>query len=250
MLFLLKIGSWRAVFVVLTLFGCLAAFLVTRYRETLTERRGGPLLAAWLRLDTVLRNPRFAFLQWVFALAPICLMSFIGSAAFIYIDGFGLTEQAFSLIFALSAACAMGGPMLYMRLSRGLPVQAIILGGFLVIATGGALIAPFGSLSSWLFAGLAAVSTEAVIVLRVPGANLLLEQQKSDTGSATAPIHFASLMLGAAAVQIVVAHTGDLTRTLGLLFVIVGVSCAILWRLVQNRPFVATNVTGAAGQPT
>ncbi|MDV7142711.1 multidrug effflux MFS transporter [Tropicimonas sp. TH_r6] len=241
--FLLKIGSWRAMFLVLTLFGAFATILVTLYRETLPERQQGPLLASWLRLGTVLRNPRFAYLLLIFGLAPMCLMSFIGSAAFIYVDGFGLSEQGFSLIFALNAVGALAGPTLYMRLSRVVPVQRIILGGFLVISTGGVLIALFGAVSPWLFAALVAISTIAVIVLRVPGANLLLEQQRSDTGSAAALIHFTTMMLGAVGVQIVVAHTGDLSRTLGLLFVVIGVSCAILWRLVQNRPFVAEKVT-------
>lgn len=77
------------------------------------------------------------------------------------------------------------------------------------------------------------------MMLRVPGTNLMLEQQAGDTGSAAALIHFVSMLMGAAGVQIVTGHDGDLTRTLGLLFVGVGTTCTTLWLVVRHRPFVA-----------
>lgn len=244
--FLLKVGSWRAMFVALALFGAFAMALVTLYRESLEERYTGPILHSWTRLGTVLKNPGFAYLLVVFGLAPMCLMAFIGSAAYIYVDRFGLSEQGFSLIFAFNAAFTMLGPILYVRLSRSLPVQTIILGAFVMIVLGGAAIALVGDLSPGIFAGLAAVSTTAVIILRVPGVNLLLEQQQGDTGSAAALIHFSTMILGAAAVQIVAAHSENMIGTLGVLFVVIGTISSILWLLVQHRPFVAEKVSRAA----
>ncbi|MFD0981662.1 multidrug effflux MFS transporter [Tropicimonas aquimaris] len=241
--FLLRIASWQALFLVLALFGGCAAVLVTLFRETLEKRYDGSMLTSWARLGTVMRNPRFACLLLIFGLAPMCLMSFIGSAADVYIGNFGMSEQAFSLIFAFNAACALAGPTLYMRLSRTIPVQTLILAAFSVVVLGGTMIALIGPLSPFLFAGVAAVSTVAVILLRVPGANLMLEQQQRDTGSAAALINFVTIMLGAGGVQIVAAHSDDLIQTLGTLFITIGTVCAILWLAVRNRPFVAEKVT-------
>lgn len=240
---LLKIASWHAIFVALAVFGALAFALVLLFRESLQHRYEGPVLKSWSRLGTVLRNPHFAYLVLLFGMAPMCLMAFIGSAAYIYIDGFGMSEQAFSLIFAMNALCALFGPMLYLRLSRVMSVQTIIRVGFAVLVVSGVILVLFGDRSPWLFAACAACATLAVVGLRVPGTNLILEQQQRDTGSAVALIHFLTSMLGAIAVQLVAAHSGDLTPTLGSLFIVVGVLCGLMWLAVQGRSFVTDNLS-------
>lgn len=237
--FLLRIASWQAMFVALAAFGCAATVLVALYRETLEERSTGSLPNAWGRLGTVLRNPRFTCLLLIFSLAPMSLTAFIGVAAYIYIDDFGLSEQAFSFIFAANAACAALGPVLYLRLSRVMPVRRIILGCFAVLIAGGTAVLLVGSLSPWSFALLAAVSTVAVIVVRVPGANLLLEQQSRDTGSAAALIQFCGTIMGAIGIQIVSIGSHDLVRNYGVLLILMGTVCAASWMAVQHRPFVA-----------
>ncbi|PZX14626.1 Bcr/CflA family efflux MFS transporter [Celeribacter halophilus] len=236
--FLLKVASWHAMFVVLALFACVAGGLVMLFRETVEEKSTAPILKSWNRLGVVLKNPHFAYLLLLFSLVPMCLTAFIGSAAYVYIDGFGMSEQTFSSIFAFNAVCAAVGPSLYLRLSRRIPVQTIILGCFLVVVVAGATMLSVGRLAPWIFAALAAMTTIAVIVVRVPGANLLLDQQTTDTGSAAALIQFSGTMMGAAAVQIVSANAHDLIRNYGLLLMIIGTSCATLWLIVRHRPFV------------
>ncbi|PVH27594.1 MFS transporter [Pararhodobacter oceanensis] len=237
--FLLKIASWRVMFVVLALFGGLAAALVSQYRETLAEKSTGPFIKSWNRLGVVLLNPRFAFLLVIFAAAPMCLMALIGISAYVYVDRFGMSEQAFSFLFAFNAACAMIGPTLYLRLSRSIAVQTIILSCFGVIALGGLAMLAFGGLSPFGFAAIAATTTLAVIILRVPGANLLLDQQLRDTGSAAALIQFSGTLLGAAGILIVTASSHDLIRNYGVLLVAIGSICVAMWLAVRHRPFVA-----------
>jgi len=167
--FLLKVASWHAMFVVLALFACIAGGLVMLYRETVEEKSTAPILKSWNRLGVVLKNPHFAYLLLLFSLVPMCLTAFLGSAAYVYIDGFGMSEQTFSFIFAFNAVCAAFGPTLYLRLSRRLPVQSIILGCFLVVIVTGGMMLSIGGLSPWMFAALAAMTTIAVIIVRVPG---------------------------------------------------------------------------------
>ncbi|MBU2935615.1 MULTISPECIES: multidrug effflux MFS transporter [Pacificibacter] len=241
--FLLQIASWRMVFVVLALFGCLAGVLVSLYSETVTEKSTAPIAKSWNRLAVVLMNPRFAYLLLLFSLVPMCLMAFLGTAAYVYIDGFGLSEQAFSFIFAFNAACASLGPMIYMRLSGFIRVQSIILSCFAVIVLSGLVMLVFAAQSLWIFAAGAAVTTTSVIVLRIPGANLLLDQQDKDTGSAAALIQFGGTLMGAVGVQLVSTSSHDLIRNYGILLLSVGIICAIMWLAVQHRSFVADKVT-------
>lgn len=241
--FLLKIASWRMVFVVLALFACLAGVLVSLYSETVTEKSTAPIAKSWNRLAVVLMNPRFTYLLLLFSLVPMCLMAFLGTAAYVYIDGFGLSEQAFSFIFAFNAACASLGPVLYMRLSGSIRVQSIILGCFAVIVLSGLVMLLFAAHSLWIFAAGAAVTTTSVIVLRIPGANLLLDQQDKDTGSAAALIQFGGTLMGALGVQLVSTISHDLIRNYGILLVCVGIICALMWLAVQRRSFVADKVS-------
>lgn len=245
--FLLKIASWKAMFIALALFGCFASVLVALYRETLEERSTGSLLNAWGRLAVVLANPRFTYLLLVFSLAPMCLLSFIGIAAFVYVDDFGLSEQAFSFIFAANAGFAMLGPTLYLQLSRIIPVSRLILGCFTMLVVSGVGMLLFGHLSPWLFAALAALLTVSVILVRVPGANLLLEQQSRDTGSAAALIQFCATIAGASGIQIVSFHSHDLIHNYGILLVVIGTLCSVLWALVQSRAFVADKLFQPSG---
>lgn len=247
--FLLKIASWHMMFVALALFGCFATLLVTQYRETLPEKSTGPFLRSWNRLGVVLINPRFAYLLLIFAAAPMCLMAFIGIAAYVYVDRFGMSEQTFSFIFAFNAACAMVGPALYLRLSRTIAVQTVILGCFAVIVLGGIAMLTFGGLSPFLFAAIAATTTIAVIVVRVPGANLLLDQQIRDTGSAAALIQFSVTLMGAAGILIVTLNPHDLVRNYAILLIGVGAICAVLWLAIRHRPFVADNVSRPNAPP-
>ena len=237
--FLLKIASWKAMFLALAFFGCCVSVLVALYRETLEEKSTGTLLDAWGRLFVVLANPRFSCLLFIFSLAPMCLMSFIGIAAYVYIDDFGMSEQAFSFIFAANAAFAMLGPTLYLRLSRVFPVRNLILACFTILFVSGVAMLFFGRLSPWLFAALAAVLTVSVILVRVPGAYLLLEQQSRDTVSAAALIQFCATLAGATGIQIVSANSHDLIRNYGILLIVIGTICTVLWTIVQNRSFVA-----------
>lgn len=242
--FLLRVASWHVMFVVLALFACIAGGLVLQYQETVVDKSNAPILKSWSRLGVVLKNPRFAYLLVVFSLAPMCLLAFLGIAAYVYIDGFGMSEQAFSFIFAFNAVCAALGPALYLRLSCVIPVRSVILGCFAMIVLGGVAMLFFAGQSPWIFAAIAAITTISVIVLRVPGANLLLDQQTKDTGSAAALIQFSGTLMGAAGVQIVSASSHDLIRNYGLLLIVIGSICAMLWFIVQRRPFVANKLSG------
>ncbi|PVB60989.1 MFS transporter [Labrenzia sp. 011] len=242
---LLTFASWHSLFAVLAVFGCFATALALMLNEPLEHRYGGSLIGSWFRLGHVLKNPRFVLLLLVFALGPMCLMAFIGSAAYVYVDGFGLSEQRFSMIFAFNAGCSVLGPILYLRLTRHLSMQNVVLGAFTVMALGGGALLLFGGMSQWLFAAFAAVATVAVVSLRVPGTNLLLDQQEGDTGSAAALILFSTMLMGAVGVQIAAADPGHMVRTLGLLFAFSGTTCVVIWLLIGRRAFVTRQPTDA-----
>ncbi|WP_285162942.1 multidrug effflux MFS transporter [Shewanella goraebulensis] len=236
--FLLQVATWRMMFVALAIFGSFAGVLALCYQETLEKRYQGSILRSWGRLAIIIQNPRFAILLVIFSISPMALMGFLASGSYIYINDFGLTEQQFSYAFAFNAMCAAFGPMIYMRLSRYITVKRIITLCFVFLSVAGILTLTIGHLSPIIFALIAAPATVVIITMKVPGTNLMLDQQSHDTGSAVALIQFCSMTCGALGMLLVSLSQESLIKNLGLIQLSVGIIGAILWLLVKNKPFV------------
>ena len=235
--FLLKIASWRMVFLTLAGIGMTAAVITFFFQETLEEKYSGSVLHSWSRLTVVLKNPGFSFLLGIFSMAPMAMMAFLASSSFVYISGFGLSEQKFSFFFAFNALGAMIGPMLYLRASKHISPQTIISACFALLMCCGIAVGTLGHLSPWLFAAAVAPATLAVITMRVPGVNLMLDQQEHDTGSASALINFFGMIMGSFGMFLVSLKPHYLIESLGTIQFIVGLTGGVLWFLVRNRSF-------------
>ncbi|MGB3223750.1 MAG: multidrug effflux MFS transporter [Desulforhopalus sp.] len=236
--FLLKIASWRMVFLTLAGIGVTAAMVTFFFQETLEEHYSGSVLHSWSRLTVVLKNPKFSFLLGVFSMVPMAMMAFLASSSFVYISGFGLSEQKFSFFLAFNALFAMIGPMLYLRVSEYISPQAIISACFALLMCCGIVVGTFGHLSPWLFAAAVAPATLAVITMRVPGVNLMLDLQEHDTGSASALINFFGMIMGSLGMFLVSLKPHYLIEALGTIQFIVGLTGGVLWFLFRNRSFV------------
>jgi DHA1 family bicyclomycin/chloramphenicol resistance-like MFS transporter len=235
--FLLKIASWRMVFLTLAGIGIVAAIVTSFFQETLEQKYSGSVIHSWGRLIVVLKNPGFSFLLGIFSMVPMAMMAFLAASSFVYISGFGLSEQKFSFFFAFNALFAMMGPTLYMRLSKYISPRVIISACFALLMCCGIVVGTCGHLSPWLFAAVVAPATLAVITMRVPSANLMLNQQEQDTGSASALINFFGMTMGSFGMFVVSLKPDYLIESLGLIQFIVGLTGGVLWFLVRNKPY-------------
>ena len=68
--------------------------------------------------------------------------------------------------------------------------------GFAFISAGGLLVYLFGGHQPWIFALCLFPATIMGSCIRTPGANLMLEQQEEDTGSAVALMSCAAVLMG------------------------------------------------------
>ncbi len=236
--FLLKIASWRMMFVTLAVFGAFASVLACCYRETLETKYQGSMFRSWGRMGVVMKNRSFVKLLVIFSIIPMALMGFLAAGSYIYIDHFGLTEQQFSYAFAFNALCASFGPTIYMKLSYRMPVQKVISGCFALLALAGIFTLTIGDLSPWFFMFIAAPATLMAIIMRVPGTNLMLNQQDHDTGSAVALIQFFSMICGSLGMVLVSIRPDSLIENLGFIQLSVGILGGLMWLMVRNREFV------------
>ncbi|OCH50873.1 multidrug effflux MFS transporter [Vibrio sp. ZF57] len=240
--FLLKIASWRMMFVTLTIFGAFASVLACCYRETLENKYQGSIFRSWGRMGVVMKNRSFVKLLVIFSIIPMALMGFLAAGSYIYIDHFGLTEQQFSYAFAFNALCASFGPTIYMKLSYRMPVQKVISGCFALLALAGIFTLTIGDLSPWFFMFIAAPATLMAIIMRVPGTNLMLNQQDHDTGSAVALIQFFSMICGSLGMVLVSIRPESLIENLGFIQLSIGTLGGLMWLMVRNKEFVTNKL--------
>ncbi|NOI34640.1 multidrug effflux MFS transporter [Vibrio cyclitrophicus] len=240
--FLLKIASWRMMFVTLAIFGAFASVLAYCYQETLENKYQGSIFRSWGRMGVVMKNRSFVKLLVIFSIIPMALMGFLAAGSYIYIDHFGLTEQQFSYAFAFNALCASFGPTIYMKLSYRMLVQKVISGCFALLALAGIFTLTIGDLSPWFFMFIAAPATLMAIIMRVPGTNLMLNQQDHDTGSAVALIQFFSMICGSLGMVLVSIRPVSLIENLGFIQLSVGTLGGLMWLMVRNKEYVTTKL--------
>ncbi len=235
---MLRITSWRGVFFVLAIIALLSLLGALFMEETLEKRYDGTVLQTMGRLGVVLKNPGFTSLLVIFSLAPIPMMAYIASSSYIYVDGFGLSEQIYSYYFAGNALFSVIGPILYMRLSSHFERRLIINICFAVIAMSGLLMYGLGELKPWLFAISALPCAIAAGALRPPSTNLMLEQQTKDTGSASSLIGCFGIFGGSVGMILISLDWSNVIAALGLLQLLTGLVCGGLWLIISSKSFV------------
>jgi len=235
---LLKFMSWRGVFLALAFIGLLALAGSIALQETIDKRYTGSMLQALGRLYKVARNPGFSSLLTLFSLLSISTMAFIASSSYIYINGFGLSAQVYSYYFAINAIGLIFGPMLYMRVSRKYHRRSIIIACFAVISASGLLISFFGGFQPWILTIVLLPATICASGVRTPGANLMLEQQKEDTGSAAALMGCFGIFMGSIGMTIISLNWSNTILVLGIMNILTGLTCEALWVRISQKPYV------------
>ncbi len=186
----------------------------------------------------MLKNPGFASLLVVFSLVSTASLAFVSASSYIYQDGFGLSEQWYSFYFALNAVGLITGPFLYLWLSRHASRRSIVASGFVVVIGAGALVCLFGGLGPLAFALALFPASLMGSSVRPAGAFLMLDQQKEDTGSASALINCAGLVFGSGGMVLVFLAGESLVLGLGAINVAVGAVCLAGWAAIGRQGLV------------
>ncbi len=233
--FLLRVTSWRGVFWTLTGIGVVALLGSVLFEETIPARTTGMLLHSLARLGKVLENRGFTLLLLLFSIGSISGLAYIASSTYIYQDHFHLSSQAYSFYFSLNALGMIAGPLIYLRISRRFHSESIIRAGFLTIAASGVLVCLLGNLRPWIFALCMLPSSIAGNCMRPPSANLMLEQQKGDTGSVSSMMGCTGLLMGSMGMTLISLNWANTIIALGSMTLITATTSLIFWPLVIKR---------------
>ncbi len=226
--------SWHWVFIVQAIIGVLAFIGVLRLEEPLQKRSEGSVAAAMGTYLTLLRNRNYMSMVVLFSLIVLTHFSFIGSAANIYINDFGATEQVFSYYFAFNAMCIMAGAFMCSRIQKFIAPKTLLTLSFAGILCAGILmyfdIFP-GPWSLALPMGLASFSFG---INRPTSNHLILEQVQEAAGAASSVMMFLFFLTGAFAMWFISLGWEDTIHTLAL--TAMGSSCIVLaiWLLTPG----------------
>ena len=204
---ILRLGSWRPVFVLLALIGTtLLAAAAAGLPETLPprrRRRDGPgrMLAT---LRALVSDRTFAGCALANGLAYAAMFAYIAGSPFVVQDRFGRSAQFFSLIFATNACGIMAAGQLSARLARRCGARPLLRTGLAMSLSGAVVLAVAGATG----AGLPVILPGFFLVVASIGfispnaAAIALGRHGSDAGSASALLGLAQFLIGGAAASL------------------------------------------------
>jgi MFS transporter, DHA1 family, multidrug resistance protein len=232
---ILKLTSWRGIFGAFAFIGTIVCIFVLYLKETNATPSVLSVCKTTLRLFVVLKNPNFIRLIGVFSVISIPILGFISVSSFIFIRRFGISEYAFGFYFgAISSLFIVGGPI-YLFLQKYFRPLSIITVCYFGSLVSGILILIIGNMGPMWFAISIALGYLCVSISRPPSSSLLLEQQDSDTGSASSLITASFVMLGSIGMLIVSYEWSNRIAILGLLNLSLGTLGLALWLYTKKR---------------
>lgn len=205
---ILRLTSWRGVFVVLTVFGALLllATVLAMPEPLPPERRNPNRLGATLRGYAKLLADRF-FLGYALAggLMFAGLFAYVSASSFVLQDVYGLSPQEFSLVFGVNGVGIVVAGQLNGRLVGRFPERALLAAGLITSAVGAVGVLTAAAFSLPLGALLVPlVLLVSSIGLVMPNASsLALAEHPHNAGSASALLGVLQFVIGGLATPLV-----------------------------------------------
>ena len=237
---LLRLTSWRGVFIALAVLGAaILTLAVLALPETLppANRRRGGLAGTLAAYRHLLRDRTFLGLVLVAGFSVASLFSYVSGSSFVYQEQYGLNAQQFGLLFGAGAAAFILSSQLNVRLLNRYSSQQILTAALVAGSLGGLALLFFAATG---FGGLATIVVSVWVVLgagglAIPNAPALaLTRHGEAAGTAAAMLGAAQFGLGA-----MVAPAGAALGTGALAMgVVVAASmvCALAVLLVTAGP--------------
>ncbi|WP_149551524.1 multidrug effflux MFS transporter [Streptomyces marokkonensis] len=237
---LAAVMDWRGLFVVLAGVGALLLIVAgTLLPETLSAglRHRGGFAATGRRFGTVLRDRLFICYLLVGACTGTAFFTYLASISFVLQDGFHLTPQAFSAVFAMNAVVAMLGSLSNRAVVRRAgPARMYVVG---TTATAVAALALLGTVVAGF--GLTVLLVLLALVLFCYGvispnsSALALAGHGERAGTAAALLGMSTFAVGPIVAPVVaLGGAADLTMALTMAVATV-LACVLVWTAVLPR---------------
>jgi MFS transporter, DHA1 family, multidrug resistance protein len=230
---LLLIGGWRAVFVVLALFGALCTvFAFARVRESWppSARAGAAVWASFAVYGRLVTDPVAIGHLLCGGMAFASMFAYITATPFVYLDYFHVRPQHYGFFFGLNIVGIMLGNFLNTRLIARFGSLRLVAAASLVSCVASVAVA-LACLTGW--GGLWSIVASLFFVVGVVGvmtANCttdLMHRYPRNAGAAAAVFGATQLALGALASLVVGALQDGTPRGMGITIAATGALCYV-----------------------
>lgn len=139
----LQFASWKAIFIILGIYGLIMFILVSFFLpETLPlERRSeGSVLAVLKTFRSLLGNRMFMGIALTQSLVMSSMFAYIAGSPFVLQNIYDITPQQFSLLFALNGLGIIIASQTTGRLVGRLPERTLLMAGLIMSLTGSSLL--------------------------------------------------------------------------------------------------------------
>jgi DHA1 family bicyclomycin/chloramphenicol resistance-like MFS transporter len=238
----LSIASWRGVFAVLSLFGCLLLLAVLRLvPESLSRerRRPGGLRNAAVSLGSLLGRRVFLGYQLSLGFSAAALFTYVSGSSFVFEGLHGVAPATYSLIFGVNAGGMLSSGVLFGRLALRWRLNTLLSLGLGIAASGAMLQVILVLTVGETFAGTWVTLFVVVVGIGFVGPSVMSIGQsiaRDAAGAGSALMGGLQFMLAAAASPIVgfFGQTSSLPMASIMLVALAGSVCSLL---VLARPW-------------
>lgn len=243
---LLRLGPWQGTFLALSLIGC--ALLVAAalgVPETLpsNKRVGAGLTGTGAQLREALCHRQFVAATAVLALGSAILFSYIAMSPFVLQTQFGLSAQAFSLVFALNSSGLLLGGFAGARLVRRWGSASTLVVGLSVALLGGMALVLAASVGAALpvLVPLLFLTVSSASLIMPTATALGLAHQGAHSGMASGVMGMFQFGV-AGAVAPVVSYGGATALTMAITMAVTA-AAALAVHVVALRPSITAIAT-------
>ncbi|PSK90988.1 DHA1 family bicyclomycin/chloramphenicol resistance-like MFS transporter [Haloactinopolyspora alba] len=250
----LQFTDWRGVFWVLAVLGLgLVAVVVLGLEETLPpeRRRSGGVAGTMRTYASILRGRVFVGLMLTGGSMMAALFAYIAGSSFVFQDVYGLSEQAYGVLFGLNSVGLITATQLNARLVRRVAPKWVVSGALVTAATAAGAMLVFAS--SGLF-GIAGIAVPLFVLLTTVGFTmpntpvLALAEHGESAGTAAALLGAMNFAVGAFSAPMVGAFgSGSAVPMAGVMVTMTLLAVAALFLVA--RPWRMTDPASGPAAP-
>jgi MFS transporter, DHA1 family, multidrug resistance protein len=251
---ILRFASWRAVFVALGALGAvLLAITLAAQRETLPagRRRADGLGGTLHAIRRLLRDRTVVGCCLAFGLGAGAMFAYLAGSPFVLQDLYGLSPQAYALVFAANALGLVAASQAGRRVVGATGPRALLAAGVAACALGGACT--LAALAAHAAVGVVLAALFVVVAsmgLVFPNATAhALAEHGDDAGAAAGLLGLAQYVFGAVVAPVVgIAGAGD-ALPMGIAMAALGAAAVVAFAVLVRAPEAERAPLGRSAHP-